>query len=452
MEQLYSENPLLNNLNPPQKEAVQSINEPVLVLAGAGSGKTRVITRRLAYILATTDTPPWGILAVTFTNKAAGEMKERVKELVGEKALRGIWVTTFHAACAKFLRREISALGLPQNFSILDTQDQKAVMKSCLESFHGAGDYLKPQVCLSRISKFKSKMIYPTQAKELGLYKTLGPKGDDFRLLVKIYENYQERLWENAGLDFDDLLSYTVHILENNETIREKYQKQFQHILVDEYQDTNMAQYRIIKALAPPQNNICVVGDDDQSIYRWRGADIGNILKFQEDFPNAKVVKLEENYRSTEIILNAAHSVVCQNKNRMKKTLWTNQLGGEKICLIAASDSYDEAFQIVKQIKKGIDEGKWKAGDVAVFYRTNAQSREFEEQFISSQIPYHIVGNIRFYERKEIKDLIAYLRLVENPNDNLAFKRVINVPPRGIGKSSLMRLDEVGNGHERIPF
>ena len=438
----------LEELNQPQLEAVTTINKPVLVLAGAGSGKTRVITNRIAFILSTGDVKPWQILALTFTNKAADEMRERVKKLLGSNNLRGFWVMTFHSACARILRREIEALGYPGNFTILDVQDQKTVVKECMSKLEFSLDRGRPDKFRYMISKLKNKLISPSQAETLDTYKNFGPRSEEFRELVMVYHHYQAHLRQYSCLDFDDLLGFTVQLFENHPDICEKYQNKFQHLLIDEYQDTNMAQYRIAKALAPPTNRICVVGDDDQSIYGWRGADVENILQFEKDFPGAKVVRLEQNYRSTKNILEAAQRIVSRNRNRMKKTLHTENELGDRLKLIIATDASDEAVQVIKNVSLGISNEKWKAQDAAILYRTNAQSREFEEQLISSGIPYHIVGGLKFYERKEIKDLIAYLRLVQNPNDDPAFLRVINVPKRGIGKTSIDRLkalaEEIG--------
>ena len=436
----------LEELNQPQLEAVTTINKPVLVLAGAGSGKTRVITNRIAFILSTGDVKPWQILALTFTNKAADEMRERVKNLMGSNSLRGFWVMTFHSACARILRREIEALGYPGSFTILDVQDQKTVVKECMTKLNLSLERGRPDKFRYMISKLKNKLISPAQAETLDTYKNFGPRSEEFRELVTVYHHYQAHLRQYSYLDFDDLLGFTVQLFENHPDICQKYQNKFQHLLIDEYQDTNMAQYRIAKALAPPTNQICVVGDDDQSIYGWRGANIENILQFEEDFPGAKVIKLEQNYRSTKNILEAAQRIVTRNRNRMKKSLHTENELGDRLKLIIATDASDEAIQVIKNIEIGISNNKWKPQDAAILYRTNAQSREFEEQLISSRIPYHIVGGLKFYERKEIKDLIAYLRLVQNPNDDLAFLRVINVPKRGVGKTSIDRLKALAEG------
>ncbi len=423
----------LDSLNPAQRTAVEHTDGPLLILAGAGSGKTRVITFRMAHLIATGLAQPGEVLAVTFTNKAAEEMRHRVEGLLGGDC-RHIWLSTFHSLCARLLRREAPALGLSRDFVIYDSSDQLAVVKQAMKAMNIDDKMIQPRAALGRISQAKNRMETP---------ETMRSTGWSMRdqQISRIYEAYRRTLDDAGALDFDDLLLKTVELVETNERLRETYGRKFRYVLVDEYQDTNRPQYLLIKRLAEVHKNLCVVGDPDQSIYRWRGADLRNILDFERDFPNAEVVKLEQNYRSTQVILDAASAVIRRNKNRKEKTLWTDQQGGEPIRYVRAGDEIEEADFITRVIREGqrLDASKM----TAVLYRTNAQSRAIEDAMMREGLAYRIIGGVRFYERKEIKDTLAYLRLLINPHDDVSFRRVVNVPARGVGKTVLDALEAV---------
>ncbi|MDO4481479.1 MAG: UvrD-helicase domain-containing protein, partial [Bacillota bacterium] len=425
----------LNGLNEKQKEAVFCTEGPLLIVAGAGSGKTATMTRRIAYLIGEKGVEPRNILAVTFTNKAANEMKERI-EAIADRT-NGMWILTFHSACLRILRSHIDRLGYERNFSIYDSSDQKVVIKECLAELGVTErEYPVPYV-QNIISSCKNKGI---SAKEFKENSELSGDGFKDRVTSDIYIRYSEKLKLNNALDFDDLLVKTVELFESCPDVLAMYGERFKYIMVDEYQDTNEIQYRIVRHLAETHKNICVVGDEDQCIYQWRGASIRNILEFEEDFPGAKIIKLEQNYRSTGSILGGANSVIKNNTERKGKTLWTEKAEGEKIRINRAASDKDEAFYIAREIHKLIDKG-CKSSDIAVLYRTHAQSRSFEEAFLKQDIAYRVIGGTRFYDRKEIKDIVSYMRLVLNSRDNLAFKRVINEPKRGVGGKSVEKLE-----------
>lgn len=425
---------IYDTLNEPQREAVLHTDGPLLILAGAGSGKTRVLTHRIAYLIDERGVNPWNILAITFTNKAAGEMRQRVDSLVNFGA-ESIWVSTFHSACVRILRRFIDRLGYDNRFTIYDTDDQKTLMKEVCRKVDIDTKVYKERNLLAAVSSAKNEMILPDEFE-------LNAGGDFGQLkIAKVYREYEAQLKANNALDFDDLLVKTVQLLETQPDVLEYYQERFRYIMVDEYQDTNTVQFRLVRLLAGKYRNLCVVGDDDQSIYKFRGANIRNILDFEHEFPDAHVVRLEQNYRSTGNILNAANGVIRNNRNRKEKTLWTDNGNGEKIQLRQFDTAFDEAEYIAEDIKKEVQEGA-SYNDSAVLYRTNAQSRLFEEKFIAMNIPYKIVGGINFYARREIKDLLAYLKTVDNGQDDLAVRRIINVPKRGIGLTTINRIQE----------
>ena len=425
---------LYDNLNEPQREAVFHTDGPLLILAGAGSGKTRVLTHRIAYLIEERGVNPWNILAITFTNKAAGEMRQRVDDLVGFGS-ESIWVSTFHSACVRILRRFIDRLGYDNRFTIYDTDDQKTLMKEVCRKVDIDTKKFKERMLLSVISSAKNEMILPDEF-ELNA-------GGDFsqQKIAKAYREYEAQLKANNALDFDDLLVKTVQLLDTQPDIRENYQERFRYIMVDEYQDTNTVQFRLVSLLAGKYRNLCVVGDDDQSIYKFRGANIRNILDFEKEFPDARVIKLEQNYRSTGNILSAANHVIRNNKGRKEKTLWTAKGEGEKIRLRQFDTAYDEAEFIAEDVRAEVREGA-SYKDHAVLYRTNAQSRLLEEKFVAMSIPYKIVGGINFYARREIKDILAYLKTIDNGMDDLAVRRIINVPKRGIGLTTINRIQE----------
>lgn len=427
----------LKDLNPAQREAVCHINGPLLILAGAGSGKTRVIAYRIAYLIEEVGVPPHNIMAITFTNKAAGEMKERVDNLVSGKGV-DIWVSTFHSACVRILRREIEKLGYNKNFAILDVQDQFSLIRECLKELDINEKQFPERNVSSVIGSAKDRLLTPLDFER--------EAGGDFRKskIAEIYKLYQKKLKENNSLDFDDLIMKTVEIFTLFPDVLRFYQNRFLYIMVDEYQDTNFAQYKLVSLLAEKHRNLCVVGDDDQSIYRWRGADIKNILEFERDYPDARVIKLEQNYRSTQIILDAANRVISNNFNRKEKELWTQKGKGEKIKVFCASDEHHEARFIAGEIMN-LAGGEYNFKDFAVLYRTNAQSRVIEDIFMKMGLPYRIVGGLRFYERKEIKDITAYLRVISNPMDNISLLRIMNVPKRGIGMSTRDKLLDYSN-------
>lgn len=422
----------LQGLNKEQALAVQTTDGPMLILAGAGSGKTKVLTCRIAHLLQQ-GVAPYRILAITFTNKAAAEMRERVDRMAGEAA-KDVWLFTFHAFCARLLRRDIDKLeGYGNNFAIYDTSDAQNVVKQVLKEMNLDEKRFQPAGLCARISSAKNQLLSPVD---------YAKAANDFyeEKAAQIYASYQEKLRQNNALDFDDLLLLTVQLLQENAEVREKYQDKFQYIMVDEYQDTNHVQYLLTKLLAGKHRNICVVGDADQSIYGWRGADIQNILDFEKDYPDAKLIKLEQNYRSTQVILDAANAVIENNTGRKPKNLWTDNGTGREITYFQAMDERDEARFVIEQLQRLQLEENMRLGDMAVLYRTNTQSRVFEEMLIKSGISYNMVGGTKFYERKEIKDILAYLRVIFNPNDSLSLLRIINVPRRGIGDATLGRL------------
>lgn len=423
-------NDLLNELNPEQKQAVQHFEGPLLIIAGAGSGKTRVITHRIAYLIEHYGISPYNILAVTFTNKAASEMKERVENLVGPNA-KFISVSTFHSFCARLLRIEGEHIGITRSFSIYDTDDQQKLAKKICHELNLDDKKFSEKMLLGLVSAAKNTLILPEQY----------PTDSYTETIVKdFYTLYQKRLLESNAVDFDDLILKTVILFQKRPDILEKYQRRYQFIMVDEYQDTNHAQYVLVSLLAKKHRNLCVVGDDDQSIYSWRNADIRNILEFEKDFPNTTVIKLEKNYRSTNNILQAANTIINNNINRKPKTLWTDNPEGEKVQLFKASTERDEALFIVNEVNKLLEKG-FRLKDMAILYRMNSQSRVLEEALLANNIPYIIYGGIRFYERAEIKDTLAYLRLLENPYDSVCLTRVINTPKRGIGPATLEKIE-----------
>lgn len=420
----------MDTLNKQQKEAVLHVDGPLLILAGAGSGKTRVLTHRIAYLIEEKNVHPSNILAITFTNKAAKEMKERVSRLVGNLA-DSIWVSTFHSACVRILRRDIEKIGFDKNFNIFDYSDQQMVIKDCLRELNLNDKNFPPKSILESIGRAKDEMIEPSTFNKM--YQA------DFKMskVAAIYDLYQKKLKQNNALDFDDIIMFTVKLFLTNSDILSFYQNKFRYILVDEYQDTNTAQYSLISMLAKGHENLCVVGDDDQSIYGWRGANIRNILDFEKEFKGCKIIRLEQNYRSTVTILEAANHVIKNNFGRKTKSLWTENGKGDKIVHRVLENEHEEAFFTVNEIKKAIAKDNKEYKDFAVLYRINAQSRVLEESLTREGIPYKIIGGLRFYDRKEIKDIIAYLRVIQNPSDNISLKRIINVPKRGIGNTTV---------------
>ncbi|MEO7191734.1 MAG: UvrD-helicase domain-containing protein [Vicinamibacterales bacterium] len=434
----------LDSLNPAQREAVLHTQGPLLILAGAGSGKTRVIIYRMAHIIAEGLAKPGEILAVTFTNKAAEEMRHRIEQVVGEDC-RQVWLSTFHSLCARLLRREAPAIGLSRDFVIYDSSDQLAVVKQALKALDIDDKMLQPRAALSRISQAKNRMETPESMRSTGWSLR-------DQQISKVYDAYRRSLEDAGALDFDDLLLKTVELVETSERVRETYAHKFKYVLVDEYQDTNRPQYMLIRRLSEVHRNLCVVGDPDQSIYRWRGADLRNILDFEHDFPDARIVKLEQNYRSTQVILDAASAVIRCNRNRKDKKLWTDHRGGDLIRYMRAGDEIEEADYITRTVRET------QRGDssrmTAVLYRTNAQSRSIEDALMREGVPYRIIGGVRFYERKEIKDSLAYLRLIINPHDDVSFRRVVNVPARAIGKTVIESIEAVQptDGDAEIPL
>ncbi|MDT8423653.1 MAG: UvrD-helicase domain-containing protein [Desulfuromonadales bacterium] len=412
---------LLAQLNPPQRAAVQHGDGPLLILAGAGSGKTRTLIHRIAWLIHHRQVAPHEILAVTFTNKAANEMRERLSRLLG--TIDGLWVATFHAACVRILRRDISALGYSADFSIYDDQDQERLLKEVCKDFQISDKDLKPRAAAAAIDAAKNRGTLPADF-----------AADDYRqqIIARIYSEYQLRLKRNNALDFGDLLLLTAQLLTQHPAVLARYRARFRHLLIDEFQDTNAIQYQLVRLLTPAHNNLCVVGDDDQSIYAWRGAEISNILGFERDFPAVRVIRLEQNYRSSATILDAAGAVVAQNAERKGKTLWTENPGGEAVTVATLDDDRAEALYVAEQIEAQRQGGRH-LRDIAVFYRTNAQSRQLEEALRGSNLPYVMFGGLKFYSRMEVKDILAYLRALANPADSLAAKRIINVPSRGIG-------------------
>jgi DNA helicase II / ATP-dependent DNA helicase PcrA len=422
----------LDKLNPEQREAVLHREGPLLILAGAGSGKTRVITFRIAYLIGDGHANPDEVLAVTFTNKASQEMRERVESLIGETA-SGVWLSTFHSLCARLLRREAPKIGLSRDFVIYDSSDQVAVVKQAERELGIDDKLVPPRMALSRISQAKNRMEGPETLR--------GGWNIREEQIAKIYERYLQALTDANALDFDDLLLKTVELFETSQQVREFYARKFKYVMVDEYQDTNRPQYMLIRRLAEVHRNIAVVGDPDQSIYKWRGADLRNILDFEQDFGEATIVRLEQNYRSTQMILDAASAVISQNRNRKDKRLWTERKGGAKIVYFRGNDELEEADFITRSIKQFRSEDV--DATMAILYRTNAQSRAIEDSLMRESIPYKIIGGVRFYERKEIKDALAYLKLIMNPHDDVSLRRVINVPARGIGKGVMDSLQAI---------
>ena len=425
---------IYDKLNEPQREAVYHTDGPLLILAGAGSGKTRVLTHRIAYLIGERGVNAWNILAITFTNKAAEEMRQRVDNLVGFGA-ESVWVSTFHSACVRILRRFIDRLGYENHFTIYDTDDQKTLIKEVCRKVDVDTKVFKERSLLSAISSAKNEMILPDEFE-------LNAGGDFAKMkIAKVYREYEAQMRANNALDFDDLLVKTVQLLQTQPDVLESYQERFRYIMVDEYQDTNTVQFQLVSLLAGKYKNLCVVGDDDQSIYKFRGANIRNILDFEHEFPDAKVIKLEQNYRSTGNILNAANSVIANNRGRKEKSLWTENGEGELIRLRQFDTAFDEVDFIGEDIKSAVRQGG-SYNDSAVLYRTNAQSRLLEEKFIAMNIPYKIVGGVNFYARREIKDLLAYLKTIDNGRDDVAVRRIINVPKRGIGLTTINRIQE----------
>jgi len=433
---------LLETLNPPQREAVLHGDGPLLVLAGAGSGKTRVLTHRIAHLIAERGVPPWAILAITFTNKAAGEMRERIAGLVGPAA-REIWASTFHSACVRILRRDAEAAGFDPRFVIYDADDQLRLMRACMTDEQVDPKRVAPRAVLTRISDAKNRLLDPD-----GFADEAASFGDE--IVVRLYRRYADRLRTAGAMDFDDLLMHTVRLLEGDAEVRERYQRRFSHVLVDEYQDTNHAQYRLVRVLAEPQRNVCAVGDDDQGIYSWRGADVRNILDFERDYPDAHIVALEQNYRSTGTILRAANAVVALNRGRRPKELWTDRGDGEPIRIDSCRDEHEEARLVVSEVDRALAEGT-SLSEIAVFYRTNAQSRAIEDQLVRARVAYAVVGGPRFYERAEVRDLIAYLRVVANPADEIAMARMLGAPRRGIGPGCIAKLTRFARDHDLAP-
>ena len=432
---------IYDTLNEPQREAVFQTEGPLLILAGAGSGKTRVLTHRIAYLIEEQGVNPWNILAITFTNKAAGEMRDRVDQLVGFGS-ESIWVSTFHSMCVRILRRHIELLGYDTNFTIYDTDDQKTLMKDVCKLLEIDTKRFRERALMSAVSQAKNELITPEEFRLNA--------GGDFaqRKIADVYEEYEKQLRANNALDFDDLLFKTVQLFQTQKDVLEYYQERFRYMMVDEYQDTNTVQFELIRLLAAKYRNLCVVGDDDQSIYKFRGANIKNILNFEKVFEDAKVIKLEQNYRSTQNILNAANAVISNNVGRKAKTLWTDNDEGDKIRFRQFDTAYDEAEFIVDDIREQVDRGNGTYNDNAILYRTNAQSRIFEEKFVTANIPYKIVGGINFYARREIKDLLCYLKTIDNGKDDLAVRRVINVPKRGIGLTSINRVQDYAAAYD----
>ncbi|HIR94334.1 MAG TPA: DNA helicase PcrA [Candidatus Egerieimonas intestinavium] len=426
---------IYEGLNPQQQEAVCHTEGPLLLLAGAGSGKTRVLTHRIAYLIEEKGVNPWNILAITFTNKAAGEMRERVDKIVGYGS-ENIWVSTFHSSCVRILRRYIDRLGYDKNFTIYDADDQKTVMKEVCKYLQIDTKLYRERSLLAAISSAKDELVSPEEF--------LANAGGDWgqKKVAQVYEEYQKRLRSSNALDFDDLIVKTVELFRSCPDVLDYYQERFRYIMVDEYQDTNTAQFKFVSLLAEKYKNLCVVGDDDQSIYKFRGANIRNILEFEKVFPQAHVIKLEQNYRSTQNILNAANRVIANNTERKPKSLWTDNEEGQLVHFRNFQNAYEEAEYIAGEIRQKVREGLCAYKDCAILYRTNAQSRMFEEKFLLANIPYRLVGGVNFYARKEIKDLLAYLKTVDNARDDLAVRRIINVPKRGIGATTISRVQD----------
>ena len=428
----------LDTLNPAQREAVEKTEGPVLILAGAGSGKTRVLTTRIGHLIEDKGVQPANILAITFTNKAANEMRERVEETL-ESDASDMWISTFHSCCVRILRKDINRIGYNRSFVIYDSADQVTLVKDCLKELNLNDKVFEPKMIISTISGAKDKLYDPKQ------FKAMHMNDNRMSKIADVYALYQDRLKRNSALDFDDLIFKTVELLKSDKEVLDYYRNRFKYIMVDEYQDTSKAQYELIKILAREHQNICVVGDDDQSIYGWRGADIRNILEFEKDYDDVHVVKLEQNYRSTQIILDAANTVISNNIERKRKRLWSEKKDGELIKIQVAQDEIEESDFVADMIAKISREQNRSYKDFAVLYRANAQSRSVEDALNRSQIPYNIYGGTKFYERKEIKDLIAYLRVIQNPQDDISIKRIINVPRRGIGLRTIEKIEDRAN-------
>ena len=424
---------LLDALNEPQRQAVMATDGPLLILAGAGSGKTRVLTHRTAYLIEECGVNPYNIMAITFTNKAAGEMRERIDQMVGYGS-ESIWVCTFHSTCVRILRRYIDRLGFGTNFTIYDSDDQKTLMKDICKRLEIDTKMYKEKMFLSAISSAKDELIDPIE------YETRAAGDYVKRKQAQVYREYQQALKQNNALDFDDLIMKTVELFKLDKEVLASYQDRFRYIMVDEYQDTNTAQFELIRLLALKYQNLCVVGDDDQSIYKFRGANIYNILNFEHHFPDATVIKLEQNYRSTQNILDAANAVIANNQGRKEKRLWTDNGAGDKITFEQLDTAAEEADFVARDIARRVRKGEYQYKDCAILYRTNAQSRLFEERFITANIPYKIFGGVNFYARKEVKDLLAYLKTIDNWQDDLAVRRIINIPKRGIGAASINKV------------
>ncbi len=432
----------LDKLNPQQRAAVTAVNGPVLVVAGPGSGKTRVLTQRIAYLIAEEGVRPWQILAVTFTNKAAKEMQERVKKLLPDQATEGIMLGTFHSICARILRRESEHLPIETNFVIFDSDDQERIVKNVIRELNLNEKLYRPASVHAAISRAKNELI------DADNFPTLTYRDE---VVKRVYAEYQKRLIASNAVDFDDILLYTARLLEENPSVRDKYAQRFRHVLVDEFQDTNLAQYSLVQQLASFNKNIFCVGDPDQSIYAWRGADYRNIHRFEQDFPDAQTILLEQNYRSRQTILDAAMGVIDRARNRKRKQLFTDRGAGEKIFFYEAPDDYAEASFVVDSIAQLVASRQFEPGDCAIMYRTNAMSRLIEEAFLQARLPYRLVGAQRFYGRREVKDIIAFLRLIHNPADEASLDRIINVPPRGIGEKTLTTLHMVARQNEMQP-
>ncbi|HEY0397877.1 MAG TPA: UvrD-helicase domain-containing protein, partial [Acidimicrobiia bacterium] len=423
----------MDGLNPVQREAVSHPGGPILIVAGAGSGKTRVLTHRVAHLIRDLKVSPFAILAITFTNKAADEMKERVGQLVGPVAQK-MWVSTFHSACARILRREAAHLGMRSTFSIYDQADAVRLTGYILRDMNLDPKRLPPRQVHAAISAAKNDLMGPKEMLEAALTPY-------DKKMAEVYAEYQKRLTDASALDFDDLLTSAVNLFRSHPDVASQWRSRFAHVLVDEFQDTNMAQWELVRTLAEEHRNIMVVGDADQAIYRFRGADFRNLLRFEEAFPDASVIVLEQNYRSTQTILDAANAVIANNAGRRPKHLWTDSVGGELICRYLGEDERDEALYLSREIHRLVEECAYRYGDLAVFYRTNAQSRVLEEVFVRSGIPYRVVGGVKFYDRREVKDVLAYLRALTNPDDEVSLKRIVNVPKRGVGDTSVAKVE-----------
>ena len=432
---------LLDALNEPQRQAVMATDGPLLILAGAGSGKTRVLTHRTAYLIEECGVNPYNIMAITFTNKAAGEMRERIDQMVGYGS-ESIWVCTFHSTCVRILRRYIDRLGFGTNFTIYDSDDQKTLMKDICKRLEIDTKMYKEKMFLSAISSAKDELIDPIE------FETRAAGDYVKRKQAQVYREYQQALKQNNALDFDDLIMKTVELFKLDKEVLASYQDRFRYIMVDEYQDTNTAQFELIRLLALKYQNLCVVGDDDQSIYKFRGANIYNILNFEHHFPDATVIKLEQNYRSTQNILDAANAVIANNQGRKEKRLWTDNGAGDKITFEQLDTAAEEADFVARDIARRVRKGEYQYKDCAILYRTNAQSRMFEERFVRDSIPYKVIGGVNFYARREIKDLLAYLKTIDNGRDDLAVRRIVNVPKRGIGLTSINRVQEYASTRE----